>query len=389
MSKPGAIIIEGHVQGLSNCRSLGEAGIPVYVVDKNRCIAAHSKYCRKFFRCPDYGTGEFADFLIEIAQKEQIQDWVLIPSNDHAVMTLSKHKSSLENYFKVITPGWEVIQNIYDKSRLLKIAESEDVPIPTTHYFEDEDINEGIDIELSFPVLTKGRFGLSFYKATGKKAFLAHDEVDLEEQLNEIENVLPLDEAFTQELIPADGANKTISYTAFCIDGEIKTHWAGVKIREHPLQFGTATFTKSIRADECHRQSKPLLKALNYSGVCEVEYLQDPRTGEYKLLEINARTWLWVELAKACGVDYAKLMYEYASGKQPDFPESYDTDRYWRNPVTDTVHGVLGLMKGRYSIGAYISSIRQPEVVDPLFQKRDSKPGWFYLLQLLSFIRNR
>ncbi len=32
-SKPGAIIIEGHVQGLSNVRSLGEAGIPVFVID--------------------------------------------------------------------------------------------------------------------------------------------------------------------------------------------------------------------------------------------------------------------------------------------------------------------------------------------------------------------
>ena len=33
MTKKGAVIIEGHVQGLSNTRSLGEAGIPVIVAN--------------------------------------------------------------------------------------------------------------------------------------------------------------------------------------------------------------------------------------------------------------------------------------------------------------------------------------------------------------------
>ena len=40
----GVIVIEGHVQGLSNTRSLGEKGIPVYVVDKDNCIARYSRY---------------------------------------------------------------------------------------------------------------------------------------------------------------------------------------------------------------------------------------------------------------------------------------------------------------------------------------------------------
>ena len=35
----GAIVIEGHVQGLSNTRSLGELGIPVYVLDVSHCLA--------------------------------------------------------------------------------------------------------------------------------------------------------------------------------------------------------------------------------------------------------------------------------------------------------------------------------------------------------------
>ena len=43
----GAIVLEGHVQGLSNTRSLGELGIPIYVLDVVHCLAQHSKYCTK------------------------------------------------------------------------------------------------------------------------------------------------------------------------------------------------------------------------------------------------------------------------------------------------------------------------------------------------------
>ncbi len=94
-----------------------------------------------------------------------------------------------------------------------------------------------------------------------------------------------MERTFTQELIPFDGTNKTISFTAFCIDGEIKTYWMGIKLREHPLEFGTATLTESVYVEECFFQSEILLKKLHYEGVCEVEFLKDPRDNKFKLIE--------------------------------------------------------------------------------------------------------
>ncbi len=76
-NRPGAIIIEGHVQGLANTRALGREGIPVFVIDKTNCIARYSKYCKKYFRCPDFTKYEFVDFLIQLAKRENLKDWVL------------------------------------------------------------------------------------------------------------------------------------------------------------------------------------------------------------------------------------------------------------------------------------------------------------------------
>jgi len=386
MHKPGAIVIEGHVQGLSNTRSLGEAGIPVIVVDTRPCVAQHSKYCTGYFKCPDYGSDSFADFLIDLAKAERVKDWVLIPSNDHAVKTISKYKHELKKFYKVITPDWEVIQYIYDKARLIDIAKSVDVPVPETILFETmEDV---IGSELSYPVLTKGKNGLSFYKSTGQKAFLSKNRGEFIANLKEIGVSVSLADTFTQELIPLNGENKTISYTAFSIDGKIKTHWAGVKLREHPLQFGTATYAKSIYVEECYRQSVRLLKALNYTGVSEIEYLLDPRTGEYKLIEINARTWLWVGLAKSCGVDYAKIIYDFMQGNDIHYPATYKVDVTWRNPVTDWVYGLLGAIKRYYSLRELYHTSAAAEV-NALFEKGDKKPGYSYLIQLLKFYKNR
>jgi predicted ATP-grasp superfamily ATP-dependent carboligase len=142
-----------------------------------------------FFRCPDYDSDAVADFLIRLAEEKNLKGWLLLPSNDHAVLTLSRNKARLEAVFKVITPGLDIIENIYDKSRLLTLAQSIGVPIPDTFYAKD---TAPEDVPPAFPVLTRGRFGLDFYKATGCKAFLAQDKAQLHRQLARIAATFPV-----------------------------------------------------------------------------------------------------------------------------------------------------------------------------------------------------
>ena len=117
-NKKGAIVIEGHVQGLAITRSLGQKGIPVIVIDTKNCIARYSKYCNKYYTCPHYLDNKFIDFLIDIYKRDNLQDWVLYPTNDYAVYNISKNRNILLNYFKVSTPSFEIVNNIYNKKKL-------------------------------------------------------------------------------------------------------------------------------------------------------------------------------------------------------------------------------------------------------------------------------
>lgn len=386
MSESGAIIIEGHVQGLSNTRSLGEGGIPVYVVDTNDCIARYSKYCRNFFYCPEFIKDEFVDFLIELAISQNIRNWVLIPSNDHAVFTISKHKKRLEEYFKVITPSLEIIENIYDKSKLLMMAEDIGIPIPETFYLSTPD--EDFPQSLRFPVITKGRHGLSFYKTLGKKVFLANNEVELRAQLKLIFEKYDIRATITQGLIPQNNENKTISFTAFCERGEIKTYWMGVKLREHPIRFGTATCAKSVYLEECYNHSVPLLKALNYTGVCEIEYLKDLRDDKFKLVEINARTWLWVDLAKRCGINYPMYIYNFVNNIPNSFPANYEIGLTWLNYFTDVIFSIQAFLKKQLSFKEYYKSMRGKKIPS-IFKIKDFLPGLMFVLLLPFIIKKR
>lgn len=378
----GAIVIEGHVQGLSNTRSLGELCIPVYVLDVTHCLAQHSKYCTKYFRCPKFKSEEFISFLIELAQKENLQGWFLIGSNDHIVENLSLHAQELAPYYTMIVPAKEQLYNIIDKANLMQIASTCGTHIPKTC-----DINTLEQTkDFTYPLLIKGREGLSFYKATHQKAIQVNNEEELVSKIQEI--ALLTNDVMIQELIPFDKQNRVVSFTCFAINGEIQTYWMGQKLREHPIKYGTATMSESVLIPQVLDEATPLVKTLNYTGICEIEFMRDTRDGNYKLIEINPRTWLWVGLAKACGIDYAKMMYRYVNGIEQTYPITYEVGVKWRNAITDWVFGMQAILKGYVTLCEYCSSFRG-KIIKAIWDWKDIKPGLIFPFMTLYIAKKR
>lgn len=378
----GAIVIEGHVQGLSNTRSLGELGVPVYVLDVVHCLAQHSKYCTKYFQCPNFRSEEFVQFLISLAENEHLEGWFIIASNDHIIENLSLHADELSRYYKMLVPTGEQLYQIIDKVKLMQIATACGTQIPKTCDFTTIDKTKGF----TYPLLIKGREGLSFYKATHQKAI----QVDNEQELNyKYEEIAPLtNDVMIQELIPFDKNNRVVSFTCFSVDGDIKAYWMGQKLREHPIKYGTATMSQSVLLPEVLEEAKPLIKALNYTGVCEIEFMRDIRDGYYKLIEINPRTWLWVGLAKACGIDYAKMMYRYVNGIEQTYPTTYEVGVKWRNAITDWVFGMQAILKGYVTLCEYCSSFKG-KIVKAIWSWKDIKPGLIFPFMTLYIAKKR
>lgn len=370
MSLPGALVIEGHVQGLSNTRSLGELGIPVYVLDVNPCLAQFSRYCKRFFRCPPFSSDGFADFLVKLAIEENLKGWLIMASNDHIVEQLSRNRDRLEPYYNFLVPRSDTLERIIDKSLLLQEAEKCSVHIPRTYRVRESLLPE----DISFPALVKGCKGLSFYKATHKKAIQVNDREDLRRTITLLSQWMDSTDYLVQELVESKVQDHTLSFTCFAVDGEIKAQWMGEKLREHPIKYGTATFAQSMFSGPALQEAAPLIRQLAYTGVCEIEFIKDKNDGLYKLIEINPRTWLWVGLAKACGIDYAKMAYWYCNDIPFQFPQTYRVGVKWINGLTDVVFSIKAIIMGSLSLKEYLASFRGPKV-RAIWSNKDWLPG--------------
>jgi D-aspartate ligase len=94
--RPGAVVIGGDYQGLGIVRSLGQQGVPVFVLDDEYSISRFSRYATRSKRVPDLrDEATTVKTLLDIAQRHNLKGWVLFPTRDELVATLSRHKSAL------------------------------------------------------------------------------------------------------------------------------------------------------------------------------------------------------------------------------------------------------------------------------------------------------
>lgn len=382
MENSGAIIIEGHVQGLAVTRSLGKLGVPVYVIDKNNCIARYSKHCKKFFKCPDYSSDSFCEFLLELAAKENLERWVLFPSNDHAVVNISNNAPRLKNHYRFVVPEKNILDCFYNKELTVKLANELGVPTPKTYSLKNaEEIEE-------YPLFVRGVTGLNFYKAFGKKGFLVKNKSQLNEITKKLTIKTALENVLVQEMISYNIKEKVVFFTAFCVNGNILNHFICRRIREHPLHHGTTTYMSPETTPELFTESEKIVRHINFTGIIEFEYLRDNKDGKFKLLEANVRTFLQLKHAIRCGVNYPMIIYNFLVNDKLTPTSKYRTDINWINFYPDIFYALAGILKREYKLIDVIKSYASKNT-DAVFCLNDIFPFVMETLMLPYIVAKR
>ena len=378
-SKNGVIVLGGFIQGLALVRSLAELSIPVYVAEDKKCLAGYSRYCNKLIKCPEAESLDFASFFVKYAQRKGLKDWLLIPTDDHQVEAISQNAELLGKYYRFLVPPQDKLQQIINKKSLLEVAERAGTNIPRTcYYFNIEKAKE-----FRYPLLIKGNYGRTFFQVMHKKAFKVFSFEELDKVMKQVSENVAVEDVMIQELIPTRMDDHVVSFTCFAEDGEIKSCWMGEKLRERPIENGTATFAQSVFIPEILQQATPLVSALEYTGVCEIEYMYDHRDNKWNLIEINPRTWKWVGLAKESGIDYAKMLYWYMNSIPQKFPKKYEVGIKWVDSFTDVFVGLKMLKVKRITLVDYIKSY-QGKIIHASWNKKDPLPAMFFPLYAMT-----
>jgi D-aspartate ligase len=368
----GAVVVGGDYQGLGIVRSLGRRGVPICVIDDERSIARFSRYATHSVAVANLrDERQTVDTVLEVGHRLNLKDWVLYPTRDETVAAFARYRPMLTGSFRVPTGDWNTIQWVWDKRNTYRLANELGIPTPRTWYPTDLDELEQIRTEP--PLALKPAIKEHFFYATKAKAWRANNRSELRELFQRAAAQVGPAEVMIQDLIPGDGRQQ-FAYCAFFKEGRAVGSMVVRRNRQHPPEFGRAsTFVETIELPILEQLSERFLRAINYYGLVELEYKLDPRDGQYKLLDVNARTWGYHTLGPGSGVDFPYMVFADQVGQQVESRRARAGVR-WIRLVTDLPTGIHQILNGHLEWRAYFRSLKSFQV-EAVFSREDPLPG--------------
>src|SRR6266478_8162631 len=368
----GALVIGGNLNGLTIARSLGRYGVPVWVTTPpNIKLASCSRYTLRTLPWPDGECETQVEYLLRVAERYGLDQWVLFPTSDESAALLSKFHTALSRRFRVSTPTWDILRWAYDKRLTYQMASNEQVDYPLTFYAATEEDLEAV--ACTFPAILKPATHASVNRFTAEKAWRVTNRQELLARYREARELIPPDLILIQEMIPGGGESQ-FSYAALCYKGEPIASLTARRTRQYPIDFGySSSYVETLDVPEIVAPSRRLLAAIRYTGLVEVEYKLDARNGRYKLLDINPRLWTWSPLGGRADVDFPYLLWQMMVGR-PVAEKIGRTGVRWVRMSTDVPASIHEMLRGRLSLGAYLRSLRSP-VEFALMAADDPLPG--------------
>ena len=368
----GAVIVGGDFQGLGIVRSLGKRGVPTCIIDDETSISRFSRYTTHAVRVKDLrDERQTVETVLDIGHRLHLGGWVLFPTRDETVVAFSRYRSELAEYFRVPTPELSVVESAWDKRNTYRLAHELDIPTPRTWY--PSDLSELERLEADLPLVIKPAIKEHFIYSTRVKAWRAGSRAELVDRFRQAAALVGPGEVMIQELIPGDGRQQ-FSYCAFFKDGEAVGSMVAQRRRQHPPEFGRAsTFVETIDLPLLEALSTRFLQAIKYYGLVELEYKLDPRDGQYKLLDVNARTWGYHTLGQRAGVDFPSMLFADQLGEAVQLSRAQEGVK-WVRLATDLPTGIVESLGGRLDWRAYMRSLKDVRV-ESVFSLQDPLPG--------------
>src|SRR3954447_4495637 len=99
----GAVVTGASYRALAVVRSLGRRGVPVRVVRSDEhAVAAASRYAGPRLAWPAGGEERArVGYLLDVAERERLDGWVLIPTHDEEAALIARHDDALGRRYRL------------------------------------------------------------------------------------------------------------------------------------------------------------------------------------------------------------------------------------------------------------------------------------------------
>lgn len=384
-----ALVFNCHYNGLSIIQELGRRGIRVLALDSVRSVGTYSRYAH-FRQCPDplVAEHEFVDFLLKLGPTFHDRP-VLFPTNDHWAIAVARHKETLSRYYFPCVADYSVVELVTEKQRFYDWATAKGYPVPRSwRSFDLDSIPDN-----AFPLAAKpecrrtasndGSFALLAPVFDRMRLTVLRNRDELRRFASQHSRLLH--HFLFQEYI--EGLSDCM-YTVGVYANrshEVLGLFSGRKVRGFPPDVGDCTVgqVEAVPGD-VKNLVKDMCKEVRYHGIAEFEFKRSP-TGEFRLIEINPRSWSWVGITPACGVSLPWIAYCDANNRSVErSSENHLQDgsvKYvkvladWRNCTWRNKRA--GFPQWHLSQRDWRKSLRARTLVFAEFSRDDWMPGLF------------
>lgn len=380
---PRAVIVGlNTMQGLQAARILAGHGVRVIAYSsQRRHHTNHTNVCEQV-RVAETSEELMAD--LERLGRSLPARAVLFPCLDGKVLSVSRARDTLSQWFEIVLPDHEVVEMLMDKARFQTFAEDHGFPVPRTRTVRTNEDVESAAADLRYPVVLKPSYRSSTWTAhTTEKALEAEDREALLETWSRVGTWA--DEFVVQEWIRG-GVDELYSCNVyFSRAGELLASFVARKLRQWPPDTGQSALGEECRNDEARDLSIALLRAAGYRGLGYVEVKRDVVDGRHMIVEPNVgRPTGRSAIAEGGGVPLLYTMYCDATGRPlPEPREQRYTGVKWIHLRRDFQASVVLWRRGDLTVRDWIRSLRGRKVY-AVWSIRDPLP---FFLDIAEAIR--
>jgi len=303
-------------------RSLARRGVDTVVVSPHEGVPAFaSRYCDESVVVPSPNEDLLAyrDALLSVADRPDVETFVPVWEED--AYLLGKYGDEFEARLDGAWPDLDQLRDVQDRVRLAAVAEAAGVAVPETRTFDDVDDWDRERIVKSRYNLLAGEYVDSFSERDAElnktlKYLPPGERPDREAVVAEMNHV-----PIVQETVP--GGGDEYAFIALYDRGEPAATYQKHQIRGKTYAGGTSVYREAVSIPALERAGRALLDELEWHGLAEVEFLRDPDTGEFKLMEVNPRMWASVACAVAAGADFPYYYWRLANGEADEVGGDY------------------------------------------------------------------
>lgn len=304
-AKNKAIVLGLGVNGLGVCRSLGRAGVSVIGIYTRPGPGVFSRYC-KALQFPSLD--EFQEFLLRLLRvcAAEVLPPVLIATSDAYVQFLSNFRQELQEVALFNIPEQGLLRVILSKQDIQRLALQHRVQSPETYQIEGIDSLNILIPDMQLPCLFKP-MDHRLVLPDGVKCYLLKTKEELQKFVRSTQFDLSL--GVFQEFV-ASGDNYSYSCSGYVDRHQrLQSIFCVRKIRHYYPDFGIMCYGESVYEETVLSISKKFLKDIHFTGVFDIDFLQDRGGKGLYLIELNPRSFYYNSFSSYCGVDVSLQMY--------------------------------------------------------------------------------